>query len=65
LKKNDVVKPGSIAKTSGQYGLVNKSGILTKIEVTVVEGHRLPPTPKPGMGYTLVDVTIHSGDKKP
>lgn len=30
-----------------------------KIEVTVVAGKILPPTPKPKMKYRLIDITKH------
>jgi hypothetical protein len=32
-------------------------------EVTVVEGKPLPPTPKPGQGYVIVDPTKHKPKK--
>lgn len=47
-------KPGQIASTSGQY-----KNISTKNEVTVTKGEPLPPTPKAGQKYTLVDKTKH------
>lgn len=47
-------KPGETAPTSGQYK--NK---VTKTEVTVTRGEPLPPTPKKGQGYFLVDRTKH------
>lgn len=47
-------KPGSPAPISGQYK--NPS---TGTEVTAVEGKPLPPTPKPGEHYVLVDPTKH------
>lgn len=47
-------KPGSTTPSSGQYR--NKS---TGSEVTSTKGHPLPPTPKPGQQYTLVDPTKH------
>ena len=49
-----IFKPGEIAKSSGQYK--NNS---TKNEVTVTRGEPLPPTPKAGQRYTLVDRTKH------
>jgi hypothetical protein len=45
-------KPGTTAPKSGQY-LNNQ----TKKEVTVTKGEPLPPTPKAGQNYTLVDPT--------
>jgi hypothetical protein len=32
-------------------------------EVTVTKGETLPPTPKPGQGFILVDKTKHKDDK--
>lgn len=50
------LKPGTPAPRSGQYR--NPS---TGTEVTGVRGKTLPPTPKPGQGYKLVDPTKHKG----
>lgn len=49
-------RPGQIAKRSGQYQQRGPRGGAGK-EVTVTRGEPLPPTPKPGMTYTLVDPT--------
>jgi hypothetical protein len=49
-----VLSPGQIAPTSGQYK--NRG---TGTEVTVVKGEPMPPTPKSGQGYVLVDQTKH------
>jgi len=35
----------------------------TGAEVTVTKGETLPPTPKPGQGFILVDKTKHKDDK--
>lgn len=48
------LKPGTLAPKSGQY---KNSG--TGTEVTGVKGKPLPPTPRPGQRYKLVDVTKH------
>lgn len=48
------LKPGTPAPKSGQY---KNPG--TDTEVTGVQGRPLPPTPRPGQGYTLVDPTKH------
>lgn len=61
-KENEVtkpLKPGQIATRSGQYEQVGPRGGSTGNERTVVRGEPLPPTPKPGMGYKLVDPTKH------
>lgn len=50
-------KPGQTAPRSGQYGILGPRGGATGAERTVVRGEPLPPTPKPGMGYRLVDPT--------
>jgi hypothetical protein len=50
------LKPGRTAPRSGQYQQIGPRGGAGK-EVTVVRGEPLPPTPKPGMHYTLVDPT--------
>jgi len=54
-----IFKPGQTAPRSGQYGLIGPRGGQTGAERTVTKGEPLPPTPKPGMGYTLVDPTKH------
>lgn len=56
MPKNPVLKPGQIALRSGQYEIV-RGGRGTGVERTVTQGEPLPPTPKPGDTYTLVDPT--------
>ena len=46
--------PGTPAPRSGQY-----LNTTTRTEITGTRGNPLPPTPKPGQGYTLVDPTRH------
>jgi len=53
------LKPGADVPKSGQYAVISPRGGNTGTEVTAVQGRPLPPTPKPGMGYTLVDPTKH------
>ena len=48
------LKPGTPAPQSGQY-----QNPKTGNEVTGVQGKPLPPTPRPGQGYVLVDRTKH------
>lgn len=55
-------KPGQKAPVSGQYGIVGPKGGKTGTEVTVTKGETLPPTPKPGQGFVLVDKTKHKSD---
>lgn len=51
---------GERADISGQYGLYDEEGKNTGLEVTVVKGEPLPPTPKPHMTYKLTDPTKHA-----
>lgn len=51
-------KPGQRPDDSGQFLVVGPKG-GNGTEVTGVAGKPLPPTPKPGMGYVLVDKTKH------
>ncbi|MDD2693471.1 MAG: hypothetical protein PHY14_00895 [Candidatus Gracilibacteria bacterium] len=52
--------PGTETPRSGQYGLVGpRGGTAGNGEITAVRGKPLPPTPKPGMTYVLVDPTKH------
>lgn len=48
------LKPGHIVTQSGQY-----QNTTIRREVTVTKGEPLPPTPKPGQRYKLVDPTKH------
>lgn len=48
------LKPGQTATRSGQY-----RNTSTGREVTATRGEPLPPTPKTGQRYTLVDPTKH------
>jgi hypothetical protein len=52
------LKPGSPAPKSGQY-----QNTVTKNEVTATKGTPLPPTPKAGQAYKLVDATKHKTNK--
>ena len=60
MTKNDTHKSGEKAKDSGQYEIVGPKGGKTGKEVTVVHGEPLPPTPKSGQEFILVDPTKHS-----
>lgn len=57
--KKTPLKPGTETPVSGQYGVVGPRGGATGQEITAVKGNPLPPTPKPGQGYVLVDPTKH------
>ena len=54
---NKALKPGQSVPVSGQYALIGSRGAQTKQEITGVRGKTLPPTPKPGQTYKLVDRT--------
>lgn len=56
--KRSGLKPGQRAPQSGQYQQVGPRG-GKGAERTVVKDEPLPPTPKPGTTYTLVDPTKH------
>jgi hypothetical protein len=51
--KRQMIKPGTPAPNSGLYDIVGPRGGDTGKQVTNPEGHRLPPTPKPGQAYVL------------
>ena len=61
--KAPTYKPGQKAPVSGQYGVVGPKGGKTGSEVTVTKGETLPPPPKPGQGFVLVDKTKHKSDE--
>ncbi len=54
-----ILKPGQPVPKSGQYERIGPRGGKTGEEITGVRGKILPPTPKPGSSYKLVDVTKH------
>lgn len=56
MGKTTNLKPGARVPRSGQYQETGPRGGKGK-EVTSVKGERLPPTPKKGMTYRLVDAT--------
>ena len=58
------LKPGTRAPRSGQYEQTGARGGKTGTERTIVRGEPLPPTPKPGMGYVLVDPTKNGAGRK-
>lgn len=51
--------PGEKAPRSGQYKIVGPRGGRTGSERTVTRGEPMPPTPRPGQKYVLVDPTKH------
>jgi hypothetical protein len=52
---NKPSRPGQPVSRPGQYEEVGPKGGKTGHEVTMPQGHILPPTSKPGGGYVLVD----------
>lgn len=62
-RKQSILKPGQPAPKSGQHQIVGPKGGKPGVEVTAVEGKPMPPTPKPGQGYVLVDITKHKDGK--
>lgn len=54
-----IYKPGEEAERSGLYEQIGPRGGRTGEQRTVVRHEPLPPTPKPGMGYVLVDPAKH------
>ncbi len=56
MAKRNELKPGNRATRSGQYQQIGPRG-GKGIEVTVVQGEPLPPTPVKGTTYRLVDPT--------
>lgn len=55
------VKPGHPCPKSGQYQVVGPKGGRQPNEVTGVFGKTMPPTPKAGQHFELVDPTKHKG----
>lgn len=51
------IKPGDIAPASAQYEILGRRGGHTGKEVTLIKGKVAPPTPAPGMEYTIADRT--------
>lgn len=58
IMKN-TLKPGQNVPQYGQYEIIEPRGGETGEEITGVKGKTLPPTPKPGSTYRLVDLTKH------
>ncbi|MCX6032966.1 MAG: hypothetical protein NT169_27225 [Chloroflexi bacterium] len=59
--KSTPLRPGQRAPESGQYGIIGPRGGDTGAERTVVKNEPLPPTPKSGQTYRIVDPTKTEG----
>lgn len=62
-KNNKQVKPGQPSPASGLYDIVGPRGGDTGKQRTSVEGHPMPPTPKPGQKYVLTDPAENGAGK--
>ncbi len=62
---SQALKPGQKSPASAQVEIIGSRGGRTGEERTVERGETLPPTPKPGQTYTVVDRTKNkSGQQK-
>jgi len=57
MPKDEPLKPGEVARRSGQYEKIGPRGGRTGEEVTIPKGHRAPPGDRPGETYRIVDPT--------
>jgi hypothetical protein len=59
----DELRPGQEAPRSGQYEQMGLRGARTGQEDTSGRGDALPPKPRRGMSYELVDATKHKSGR--
>ena len=64
IKMGKTFKPGEKAPASGQYERIGPRGARSGHEVTVVKNEPLPPTPKSGERYIIVDRTKNKSGGK-
>lgn len=64
MSKGKGMRPGQTAQRSGQYEIKGVRGGSTGQERTVVKGEPLPPTPKAGQTYKLVDPTKNGAGRR-
>ena len=62
MAKGQGVKPGHAAPASGLYRQIGPRGGEYD-EVTVPKGKTMPPAPRPGMTYDLVDPADNKSGK--
>lgn len=55
--------PGATVPASGQYEIIDPNGAGTGEEQTVVKGEPMPPTPRSGQEYRLVDPTKNNAGR--
>jgi hypothetical protein len=60
---NKTVRPGQTVPRSGQYEIQGARGGNTGKERTMVRGETVPPTPKSGQSFKLVDPTRNNAGK--
>jgi hypothetical protein len=58
------LKPGEPVIQPGQYEEVGPRGGRTGHEVTMPEGHKLPPTSRTGGGFILVDPSKNKAGRR-
>ena len=64
-QSDELFKRGERAGRSGQYEITGpRGGDTGGQERTVTQGEPLPPTPKPGQRYRLVDPTNTTGRRR-
>ena len=63
MEKVTGIKPGHKAPKSGQYEIIGPRGGHSGTEVTSVKDEPMPPTPKPGQTFNLVDPTKNKSGK--
>jgi len=63
MSKTPVLPPGTPTPRSGIYEKVGPRGGMTGEQADSTRGKPLPPTTKPGQGWTLVDPAQHKSGK--
>lgn len=63
MKNKTYYKPGQKSRHSAQVEIVGPRGGLTGQERTIVFGKVIPPTPKSGQSYLVVDPTKNNAGR--